>query len=288
MSRRGANPLGPLQNLRDTGYLEPLAPETPRLLRLRLPALVRFVPEVVSSILDSWTQKEHGGVLCCGPITDEGGRIVVAEAAMMLPNMSRSPYSTFLADSRGRAAALRDVLAGGAIPFEFHTHPVRRKRKGSNLAEGFLMLSTSMADQSLANIAVRYRTHVFFVPQVVMVRDLLYGSGLFVGVYGGLVCPPNFEAEVQKAGFARMEEMAKTIRGESPAGGPLNIITRLAPPLLAVLFPDSQKAFATLNSDEGAPFRYWGVLSETNPTDILLPALPDSGWPRAEPQIIDL
>lgn len=268
----GPDWVGSIEDLAGAGFLESLSAAPNLVLRLRTPFWVRFAPESVEALLDSWTQKERGGILACRPAIEGDMRVLQVNLVHFVRNTSRSPYTSYIPDAAERECALRRVLiADKSVPIEFHSHPVPRRRNGFDLSERLQQLLTSAADQSCAEVQVRLGRYAVHVAQAVLVKDLPYAPGLFVGIYGGLISPANFEDSVKKAGYDAMADMAKLIKGNSPAGSFLDAVSELAPPLLALLVRDMPKAMATLALNSSQPRQYWGIMTEGARPDIEIP-----------------
>jgi hypothetical protein len=193
------------------GFLEAVEMEQHRILRFGLPAVLEIKPDVVSGILSGYSQKECGGVIACRPRREQVERVFCAERSICIENVSRSPYRSYLPKQTAWKATMTEVASDGLLPVEFHSHPIPVKNSGEFRAEYMNMTRTSRADELIADTVVTWGQHALAIPQIVVVRASPKSTELFIGLFGGLVAPPDFESAIREAGLRKTTDIANSV-----------------------------------------------------------------------------
>lgn len=203
----------PFEKLIGNGFLELITIEHKEILRLKSPFTVKIEPTVAGKILDSLSLAlERGGILAGKPIIDGNENVLLVEDAIFIKNISGNPRNSYLPYQPDWKKAMNKVLfVDKLLPIEFHSHPISNRKPGYKHLEYFNQMGASQNDQFLAEPVIQIGNYQIAIPQAILIKEIQTSLGFFVGIYGGLIAPKDFEPEIMKAGGEKAYELAKVI-----------------------------------------------------------------------------
>jgi hypothetical protein len=201
------------ENLLGNNFLEIIIIEQKEILRIKPPLTIKFEVNIIQKIVTGLAQKvERGGILGCRPITNGLEKVLSVEQVIFIKNVSRAPYNSYLPRQADWNKAMVEIIfENQLLPLEFHSHPISKKNSDSKLFEYFGQMGASRGDRSLSNLIVQIGNYKVAIPQAIFIKDIQTSAGFFVGIYGGLVAPRNFEPEIIKIGGEKLIKFGETI-----------------------------------------------------------------------------
>ncbi len=141
------------------------------------------------------SKNEIGGFLIAKVCKKENSSYLIFESFHDIPNKSDTPwksYSPCKTDGKNEYTnVIEEYLKHGYIPFRIHSHPTYKEDFVKENMEFLYQLNTSERDQVTSLTHKNIDDIKLRLPDVLMVgRETL--DSLFIGFYGGLICPPDF------------------------------------------------------------------------------------------------
>lgn len=184
------------------GFLEFENREKKNFLRLSEPVDVIITESCVEELKNSYNSKlETGGVLLGKPkIGSDSNRVLVFDHYKDIPNKSATPhrsYSPFRtqADYSNYQETVCETIRSGCLPFRLHSHPTYGANFHQERARFLKQLDTSPRDQVTTLLMHNLKDMSIKLPDILLVGNGSNKNSIFIGFYGGGMCPPNFEKQ---------------------------------------------------------------------------------------------
>lgn len=135
---------------------------------------------------------EKGGIFFAKQKKKNGNPYFFVEEILFLKNTSPFPHRQYKADSNEFKEAIHYALDNKLLPFQFHSHPTKSENV---LFESFAyhqQMDTSDADKTASLFYITIGEIKLRIPEILIVGNGSIGNGIFVGLYGGLVAPLDF------------------------------------------------------------------------------------------------
>ena len=281
----------PYDKLIGKGFLEQVIIADENIIRIYPPFSLKFEPSLNFAIFNNLPQRvERGGILGCKPIFGLKERMLIVNQFIFVKNIARNRYNSYIPDEREwNKAMTRIILKEHLIPIEFHCHPISKIKPGSKALEYLNQMGTSPADQRLSIPIVEFGNYRIAVPQAVFIKNLQTNDGFFIGVYGGLIAPNNFEKYLILAGSEKIFEICKSIFNwvkSDPRRKQVALKIMAATGVISILFlpqairllgmlmvtgDKSMKIISTISSYKGEIMKYFGIANTINSTIIKFP-----------------
>lgn len=202
----------PFEQLMKNGFLEFVTIKQKEVLRLKPPFILRFEPSVNQKIFNNLPHRvESGGVLSCRPILKGIERILNIERADFIKNVSRNPYNSYKPRRKDWYKTMSEIVfRNRLLPIEFHSHPISKRKPNKNFFEYLSQMGASTPDQLLSEPIIQFENYSIVVPQAILIKDTR-STSFFVGIYGGLIAPKDFEPMIVKLGTEKAIELGCTI-----------------------------------------------------------------------------
>jgi hypothetical protein len=271
-------------------------------LRLSTELSVYFEEDIIALLKSNYeTGREIGGIISIAPEFREGKRFFYVKEITFITNRSDTPHRSYRPDEEELSKARQKALKRKMLPFNFHSHPTEGDNILSESFNYYSMLDTSDADKIYRYLGIEIGQNKLRLPDVLIVANGKMKSGLFIGIYGGLIAPLDFTEKKDEVmsnflqnNFERIQNYFDTpqkktmaaIGGIAAAIGAIALFAKypkaIFPTLLttATLVP----AIAYSASDEN---RFFGI-SQVSSLKIILPKLNDEKVIENEKTILRL
>jgi hypothetical protein len=193
-----------LNSLCVSGILVPTTLKRQRVLHLQTPCQIHINENVSKALLDNYDPKcEKGGILAAYPEKRDGSTLLIVKEAIFLDNISRNPESSYLPTRCDLDMIFKRAFDEQYLPISFHTHPTAHENSVAELLSYIWQSDTSKQDQLESYDAVKVCDHPILFPRSLILVSGKSKNRMFIGFYGGLIAPIEFEKnkneQMQKA-----------------------------------------------------------------------------------------
>lgn len=181
---------------------------------ISLPTKVVFTNKCINSLSKKYKPNEEiGGFLICEPKKNSLGIFLYFNEVHLMPNYSTKPwnsYSPYKSEEQRKEYenTLHSYLQQGLLPYRFHSHPVVANDCVLEKMRFLEQIDTSERDQVTTLIYKNVEQIKLRLPDILIVKE---GGSMFVGLYGGLVCPYKFDDQKRKVISNVTENISNTI-----------------------------------------------------------------------------
>ncbi len=134
--------------------------------------------------------EETGGILYAYP---SAGSLVITRF-VILPNQLGYPTRKTAYQPAGSGAVIRQVLAAGALPIRFHSHPLSIYENPYDRQPLLFFQKTSVADRHNSYLPLTVDGYTLVMPDGLLSPNDRSGSDIRFYLYGGLVAPDSIQA----------------------------------------------------------------------------------------------
>lgn len=179
-----------------------LIPETfkgQRVLHLQTPCDIHITENVSKALLDDYDPKcEKGGILAAYPEKRDGKTLLIVKEAIFLNNISDNPGNSYLPASHELNATLKKSSDEQFLPIRFHTHPTAHENPIMEILSYISVSDTSKQDQLVSYNIVKVCDQSILLPHSLILALGKSKNRMFIGFYGGLIAPVEFETHKKK------------------------------------------------------------------------------------------
>lgn len=301
----------PIDKLIGSNFLQLVTVNGKEILRLKPPFTLEFKPTINRQIFEKLSERvEKGGILACRPIQENTEKKLIVEKVSFIKNVAKDRYTSYSPHPTEWNNTMAEIiLRDHLLPIEFHSHPISKRKIETKLGEYLNQMGTSKADQESSELIIQIGNYLVAVPQAILIKDVQTNSGFFVGIYGGLISPKNFEPKIIKEGTDVAIDLGKDIFSwitqqlSDPKRKSAIKIAAVIAAAIGLIFPKqtitflaflltggviSIKMFPLILSLKGKEMSHFGIANISNQLRVQIPEFDFQSYTLEELEIIKL
>ncbi|MCD4792558.1 MAG: hypothetical protein K8R54_04945 [Bacteroidales bacterium] len=168
---------------------------------ISIPAKALFTTKCLNDLSEEYIKnKEIGGFIICEPIKDDTGLFLTFRKVHLVKNRSSTPHNSYspyktVKQKNEYENIIHLYIKQGFLPFRFHSHPIAASDSLQEKMNFLKQLDTSKRDQVTTLICENIEQINLRLPDILIVKE---SNSMFVGLYGGLICPHKFDKQKRK------------------------------------------------------------------------------------------
>ena len=167
-----------------------------RVLHLQRPCDIHITENVSKALFDHYEPEyEKGGILAAYPEKRDGKILLIVKEAIFLKNISDNPGNSYLSGSHELNITLKGAFDEQFLPITFHTHPTAHENPMMEIISYISSSDTSKQDQLVSYNAVKVCNQSILFPHSLILALGKSKNRMFIGFYGGLIAPVEFETQ---------------------------------------------------------------------------------------------
>lgn len=180
--------------------------------RLCTPVKIHIAEDFVKRLRTDYTPRtEKGGVLLF-EITKHGNEVfLILKDIRFLVNISEYPEYSYLPNRIELLQVCEYALNNKLLPCIFHSHPTEDSNYIMEAYNYIGQMGTSEADMAASLEPVPCDGFLLRLPEFLVVCNGRLNTGIFIGVYGGLIAPLSFEKEKSEIADRFLERIHNNI-----------------------------------------------------------------------------
>ena len=180
-----------IADLIKAGYFREITTEGRKTQVLKTPVQVVVKSAVLKALQAAYPlHEETGGILWAYPAN---GALIITRFTV-LPNHLGSPDRKTAYQPTGSADERNRVLADGALPIRFHSHPVEIYENPYDKEPLTFFQKTSLADRHNSYLPLQIDGYTVVLPDGLLSANDRLGQDVRFYLYGGLVAPDSLKA----------------------------------------------------------------------------------------------
>lgn len=274
-----------LNELIKTGSVAPIFTPFGKYHRLSSPCQFQIPADKIADLTKHYDPGiEKGGLFLFRIEKKDFSICMVLDEIIYLTNTSKKTNKQFDYDPAEFNCQMDKALLNRKIPCFFHSHPTKALDIINEQYVYYYQMNTSLDDKKATQHAILPATFNLRLPEFLVIANGSLKSGLFVGAYGGLVAPLDFQQRKKEItdSFAEMafEDISNWL--STPKGKGVGLIALAGLTYLAVKY---QKGILPTIRTLGAalpgvvlddPLKHYFGISNGSELDIIIPPSDDS------------
>lgn len=178
-------------------------------LHLNTPVELHYSEKIIGEFHEQYDPKfEKGGYVLFKPSNIDGTVFLNAVSITWVKNVSTTPESSYRIGTADHLRVEQNALDNNLLPIRFHTHPTHSHNIVQSQVNFLYQLGTSDTDKKCSFINIEVSGVKLILPDLLLVGKQL-DSGIFIGVYNGLVTPLDFQKHKRLIEASQFESIGK-------------------------------------------------------------------------------
>jgi hypothetical protein len=162
--------------------------------RLHSPSKFEFPTAKIDLLTRAYLPgEEKGGLFLFRPEWKDSTLLMVLEEVVFLENTSHNPGDEFCYNIDAFNREMTRALHYRLLPCFFHSHPTAAADIIDEHHEYYFQMDTSYADKIATQATIFPGLFNLRLPEFLVIANGITKSGLFIGIYGGLIAPLDFK-----------------------------------------------------------------------------------------------
>lgn len=168
---------------------------------ITVPSKTVFSKQCIAMLNERYNPKEEiGGFAICEAKIIGTEVILRFDKVHIVQNCSDEPWNSYRpykteVQRKNYEDILQSYIQQGLLPFRFHSHPVAANDLLQEKLRYVGQLDTSERDQVTSLYHKNIEKAKLRLPDILIVQE---GQSMFIGLYGGLICPNKFDEQKRK------------------------------------------------------------------------------------------